>query len=217
MAIPFLGFSTAFIFLALLIMIYRKKGRPLDKDDKQYVIISLVVAIALSVIFGIFPILDYYNYPPPNLLPALTIMLYILIICLCTIGGTKILLHYKSPIEKSINNHYHERLLKEIGLELEKELIIKNIALDNQWKAEILNDLAKRVSDDIIKGRILQKGQISSTYDVYNVPDEGCMKLGGIIFTITKDSAEILAKKMTELYNNRKYRKRLYRYFSLLI
>lgn len=184
----------------------------MDKEEKQYFIIGLAIGIALSVILGIFPILEYYNIPPPNLLPILTIMVYILIIILCAFIATKILLHYKRPIEYNINKHYRKRLLKEIRLELEKEITIKNIALANQEKDEVLKELTERVCSDIMHGRALP------TYSVYKVPDmPNSLKLASLIFTISQNNGEILAKKMTELYHNRKYRKRLYRYFSLLI
>ena len=184
----------------------------MDKEEKKYIIIGLVVAVTLAIIFGVPAWMELYNIPPPDLLPVLIITLYILIIGLCIFVATKILLRYKRPIEYSINKHYRKRLLKEIGLELEKEVTTKNIALSDQEKDEVLKELTERICNDIIHGRLLP------TYSVYKVPDKpNSMKLGGLIFTVSQDSAENLAKKMTELYNNQKYRKRLYRYFSLFI
>ena len=211
MVAPSFGFSIVFILLALLIMIYRKRGRPLDREEKQYFIIGLVIGIALSVIFGIFPILEYYNVPPPNLLPALIILLYILIIGLGIFVATKIFLHCKRRIERNIKEHYLKRLQKEIGLELEKEATTKNIALAPQEKDEVLELLTRRVCSDIMDGLL-------PNYDVFKVPyPPNSMKLVYIIFTISQDSAEILSKKMTELYNNQKYKRRLYRYSSLFM
>jgi hypothetical protein len=129
--------------------------------------------------------------------------------------GKWIIFQLKSPIETRINNHYRNRLQKEIMLELQTEIKIKNIVLVDKEKDEVLQLLTANVVGDI-----MDKRRPSANYNAlrprYFKYDEG-MELCNIVFTISKESAEILAKKMTELANNQKYRKRLYRYSSLFM
>jgi hypothetical protein len=211
---PSCSFSIVFILLALLILFRLRKGKPLTKTEKTVLIVGLIAGI-VDLIAGLIYIFSVLmpNYSWSDRIAQIPVQFVILVFSAVFIVSvvTKILLHYRRHIDKSINKHYRKRLVKDVGSELEKEVTIKNIILANQQKDEVLKDLTERVSNDIMEGRLLP------TYNVYDVPDKGCMKLGGLIFTISKDSAEILAKKMTELYNNRKYRKRLYRYSSLFI
>jgi len=118
----------------------------------------------------------------------------------------------RAYVEYRISKPYRKRLLMEIGLELEKEVTIKNIALAPQEKEEGLQLLTKCVCKDIINGK-----RAYETYGVYPAHEQNFFKICGIAFEISQGSAEIIAKKMTDLYQSPKYRKRLYRYRSLFI
>lgn len=181
----------------------------MDKEEKKYVIIGFALTITLAVIFGISPILEYYNVPPPNPIPALTVLLYISIISLCIFTVIKSYTPCNKRFTNNLNTHYRKKLLKEIRCELEKEVTTKNITLDAQEKDEVLQLLTSRVTSDIMKGQ-------TQAYEVEKAlgnPD--CLKLAGLILTVTQESEEVIARKMTALGNNPKYKKRTYRYSSL--
>jgi hypothetical protein len=211
---PFLSFSIVFILLALLILIRQRKGKPLTRIERTVLIVGLIAGI-VDLIAGLMYIFSVLlpNYPWSEALAQIPIepIIWIFSIVLAASIVTKTILHYKKPIEVSIKEHYRKRLEKEIGLELEKEVTIKNITLAPKEKDEVLELLTIRVYSDIMDGQL-------PAYDVSKVSNPpNSMKLVHLIFTISQDSAEILSKKMTELYNNRRYKKRLYRYSSLFI
>jgi hypothetical protein len=212
----FLVFSIVFISLLWVILLRRKakKEIPLSRVDNAILIFTIIATV--------FVIFAWFGITPSSFTPYADAIKYgftIIVIILVS----SLIIHYRkkikqsfakkyAPIDHYINKYYYKRLLKEIGLELENEVKIKNIILVPTEKKDVLASLTAKVTEDIMIGhRLLPK------YRVYPAPpmDKGYMKLGGIIFTITKDDAEVLAKKMTELFHDKKYRKRLYRYSSL--
>ena len=121
-----------------------------------------------------------------------------------------LIFHFKKPIETRINNRYEENLKKELRMELETEVKTKNVILTDREKDQVLTYLTNRVCFDIMNGQQL------SPYEAYKVSDPpNSMRIDGMFFTVSQGDAEILVKKMTELFNNPKYRKRLYHYFGL--
>ncbi len=130
-------------------------------------------------------------------------------------NGNGLFFTSRALLKTKIDNHYRNRLQKEIMLELQTEIKIKNVVLADKEKDEVLRVLMANVVGDI-----MDKRRPSPNYNAlrsrYFKYDEG-MKSCNMVFTVSKESAEILAKKMTELANNQKYRKRLYRYSSLFM
>ncbi len=216
MTSAFLGFSTVFILLILLIIIYRKKGKTLTRLERAVLIVGLSAGI-VDLVAGLIYIFSVLlpNYPWSDIIiqiPIMPIIWFFSIVLIASITA-KIFLHYKKPIEQSINKHYRKRLQKDIGLELTKEVTIKHVVLADQEKDIVLAQLTDKIIYDIYVGY-----RTLPTYGVYKIFDKlDSMKVGGIVFTVSQDDAEVIAKKMTELYNNKKYRKVPYRFFSLFI
>src|SRR4030042_3693568 len=122
------AFVAVFISLLMLFMLKRKGGRPLDREEKQYFIVGLLIGVAISVIFGIFPILEYYNVPPPDLLPLVLIVAYVLVFCLCALP---ILFVFRSrkKIGQTLRSKYLKKLTKKIQKDLETEIKNRQLTL----------------------------------------------------------------------------------------
>jgi len=170
---------------------------------------ALVVGLIASTISILSTLLP--NYPWFEQLSNIPIepIIWVLSFMLILFVATKAFLHYKKSVAQNINKCYHKRLLKDIRLELEKEVTTKNIILEPQEKDEVLQILTEKVTDGIIRCQ-------PQTYKVKKaLASTNCLSLDGIVFTITQESEEVIAQKMTELSNSPKYRKKTYRYFSL--
>jgi hypothetical protein len=210
LSISVVPFSIGLIFIILQIMLSHKKGKRLDKEEKKLIVAIAIISAGTTFFFSIPAWLQLYNVPPPDLFPIALILGYIGLAILFLIITAKILLHFRKPIEAQIREHYRKRLLKEIRIELNREITEKRLIIAPNEKEDVLKELTVSVVYDVMNGRVLP------TYGVYDVLDKNCVKLNRIVFTMSKEHAFVLAKRMTELYNNGKYRKRAYRYSSLL-
>lgn|GEM_PF-2646524 len=212
-------FATGLISLLALILVRRriKRDVPMDKEERALLWV-MAIAGGVSAIFavllwlGINPSLfmHYKTVIEIILIMGFLIFLVAIISYLLYRKWKWIILHFKKPIVTRINNRYRENLKKEIRPELETEVKTKKIVLTDQEKDEVLTILTNIVCSDIMDGQKLPP------YEAHKVSNPtNSMKIDGIIFTVSQDDAEILVKKMTELLNNPKYRKRLYHYFGL--
>lgn len=195
-----------------------KREIPLEKEERMLLWIMAITAI-ITAIFAVFV---WLGIKPPFFMKygavieiILIAVLVVTIIYFLYQKRKWIILHFKKPVETRINNHYRNRLQKEIMLELETEVKTKNIVLADKEKDEVLQVLTANVVGDI-----MDRQRPTPSYNALRPRffkyDDG-MELCNMVFTVSKESAEILAKEMTELANNQKYRKRLYRYFGLFI
>lgn len=207
------------ILLFPLIWLRRKMGKASNKEERA---LQWVIAI-FAVISGILTALLWMGINPTffmhyktdfenGLIAALSVFSFLIIVYLLHRNWGWLIVHLKKPAETRINNRYRDRLLKEVMFELETEVKTKNIVLAEREKEEVLRIFSGRVITDIMSR------QASPTYTAchprYFAYTEG-MELCNVVFTTTEESAETLAKKMTELANNRKYRRRWYRFSSL--
>lgn len=194
----------------------------MDKEERALLWVMAITGVissffAVFIWLGVNPSLfmHYQVVTEVILVFAFLIFLVAIIAYLLHRKWKWVILHFKSPIKTRIDNHYRNRLQKEIMLELQTEIKIKNVVLADKEKDEVLRVLMANVVGDI-----MDKRRPSPNYNAlrsrYFKYDEG-MELCNMVFTVSKESAEILAKKMTELANNQKYRKRLYRYSSLFM
>ena len=176
----------------------------MDKEEKRYVILGLIVAIAIGTIFGIFPILDYYNVPPPNLLPALVIVGYVLIVGLL-VAVFGLIYKWRKKISISISNKTLIKLNYKIQRELEREAKEK-CWLIIQKHLEILPWMTTVLSRDFLQG-VPPKNYSVSVGSTIGRTDQHFTVIGErYMLPIPFDEGKGLAEKMSKISHNKKYR-----------
>lgn len=178
----------------------------MDKQDKQY----LVIGVAISVIFGIFPVLEYFNVPPENLLPYASIVIYGLVFCLCVLP-ILFVFRKRDKIGQIFRNKYLNKLTNKIQKDLEIEAKNKQLALlqdDPDFIRLRAIDLATNISSRSPPVTYTAwlggtAGRNRTTQIVYIGEPEGLSYRTVMPF----NEAQILAKKITEISHSESYRK----------
>jgi hypothetical protein len=184
----------------------------LDKEEKTLVIFGLVLTVILAVIFGVPSWLQLYSIPPPNFMPLLTLIGYILIIALPVIVIFFVSRRYYPSLSKSMNEHYSKRIYDEVYQQIKDELILNNIIFPKEIFEEFLTAFTNRVVVDIMHDKMFDE-----CYSVRLFEPPNNWKIDGVVLPTTQESAENIAEKMWTLYKDKKFKKRIYRYRSLFM
>ena len=201
MIASFLGFSTVFILLIWLILIRRK--RPLDKEEKKYFILGLTIGIGVSVILGIFPILQYYGVPPPNLLPLVPFLIWVVA---TTLSLTAIGIAYQKRIKigQILDNKYLNKLERKIRQELETEAKNKQLTFTENH-LEFLPYMATNLARSIMN-KSPPITYVAALGD--HIREKRFTMINQYGSMIPFSEGKIIAKKMTEISKRSRYRKK---------
>src|SRR4030042_2853339 len=191
-----------FIFLLWFILLREKaqKGTPLNKEDRFWVLLGILLC-AVSVYFQV---LQSYGGIPPSFSDIVFVVEIVLGISAILIIVV-VPIRYRERIRQALAKRYYGKLQSKIRNELESVIRAEKLTFPRQAREDIISKLTNTVCTDIVRGSAL------TDYSGRRVPDRVSaddVLLGGHILSISLPIAETLAKKMTELRNDPRYRKK---------
>jgi ABC-type multidrug transport system fused ATPase/permease subunit len=182
----------------------------LDKEEKKYLIISIAVALIIGIPSLVLLFLQWANITPFSLMQHLSYILSLTLIALAILVIlfiVTVIFHRRKSIERSFRKRFFEKLERKITEELVSEARNRQLGVLRTHLA-FIQDRAKEVALSISEGNLpitytCWSGGTIKTEEIWNigVGDHG----NGTI--MSRNEAEILAKKMTEISHNKRYRK----------
>ncbi len=209
-----LPLSTGLILISLIILLSRKKGKPLDKETKRLTVLIFVGSCIVALAIGIFPILAYFNVPPSSLILFVPYLEIGLIASLIVISGFYVY-HKLNTISKSLRKKrqyllkkYTDKLTRKIFQELQTEVETKDLQFFKKRSKEVPL-FAQGLAENIAKkgNPIIHVASYSdSTFGVERIRPI-CIDNKNCYNQLTFDEAKVFANKMTEIDKDKRFRK----------
>jgi c-di-AMP phosphodiesterase-like protein len=181
-----------------------KKETPLDKEERAYWIIIIVIGI-IALLIAFFA---WVGITPSSFIPSVFIIEGVGVV-IVVIFAILLILRSKNHIKQSFAKKYYKKLERKINEELETEVKNKKLMFF-QDKPKVMRAYTEELTDRISKdlSPITREVTKGGTYDREKTIQAVFIASSGFK-SLPFDEAIVFAKKMDELDKNKRYRRKI--------